>query len=378
MVLAMVSGDIEVIPVAKPFLTDDETKNVLAALRTGWISSKGKFISRFEDKFSQYCDVKYAVSTSNGTAALHLALTALGIGAGDEVIVPTLTFIATANSVTYTGAKPVFVDSRRDYWCIDPDKISERVTRRTKAIIPVHLYGHPCDMDAISDVAREHKLLVVEDASEAHGAEFRSRKIGSFGDVSCFSFYGNKTITTGEGGMCLTNSRSLARRLRILRDHGMNPSKPYWHDVIGFNYRMTNLQAAIGLAQTKKLDILRAKKRHLASLYNLLLANTPRITLPPEMPWALNTYWMYSILVKGKSSSHRDNLIRHLAKSGIETRPFFYPVHTLPPYRKVAERLPVAEDLGRRGISLPNYVGLKLSEVKTICKAVREFQAEYA
>jgi perosamine synthetase len=228
------------------------------------------------------------------------------------------------------------------------------------------------------DLAKEHKLLVVEDAAEAHGTEFRSRKIGSFGDISCFSFYGNKTITTGEGGMCLTNSRRLSMRLRILRDHGMNPNKPYWHDVIGFNYRMTNLQAAIGLAQTKKLNILRAKKRHLASLYNSLLANTPGVTLPPEMPWARNTYWMYSILVEGKRSSHRNNLIRHLAKSGVETRPFFHPIHTLPPYRKSRDKLLVAEDLGRRGINLPSYVGLHVGEVEKICKLIREFQREYA
>ena len=245
---------LKMIPIAEPLLEEEELNNVMEAVKSGWISSKGKFIPEFEENFARYCGVKHSVATSNGTVALHLALATLGIKEGDEVIVPTLTFIATANAVRYTGAKPVFVDSNPDYWCIDPEKIEGAITPKTRAIIPVHLYGHPCDMEAIMAVAKKHDLYVIEDAAEAHGAEHKGRKVGSFGDIACFSFYGNKIITTGEGGMCLTDDEILAERMRILRDHGMNPGKRYWHDIVGFNYRMTNMQAAIGVAQLEKID----------------------------------------------------------------------------------------------------------------------------
>ncbi|NQU99168.1 MAG: DegT/DnrJ/EryC1/StrS aminotransferase family protein, partial [Parcubacteria group bacterium] len=242
------------IQVSKPSLGREELNNVMEAIKSSWISSKGKFITEFEENFAEYCGVKYGIATANGTVALHLALKALKISKGDEVIVPDLTFIATANVVTYCNAKPIFIDSNPDYWCIDPEKIEEKITTKTKAIIPVHLYGHPCDMDAITKIAKKYGLYVIEDAAEAHGAGYKGKKVGSFGDISCFSFYGNKIITTGEGGMCLTNNQKLAERMKILRDHGMSPDKRYWYDVIGFNYRMTNIQAAIGVAQLKKID----------------------------------------------------------------------------------------------------------------------------
>ncbi|MBC7334373.1 MAG: DegT/DnrJ/EryC1/StrS aminotransferase family protein, partial [Actinobacteria bacterium] len=255
------------IPVLEPSIGKEEIRSVLKAVKSGWVSSKGEFIEKFEKKFADYHRVKEAVSTSNGTTALHLALKSLGIEKNDEVIVPVLTFAATANAVIYCNAKPVFVDIHPKYWCIDPQKIEEKITEKTRAIIPVHLYGHPCDMDWITDIAEDHGLYVVEDAAESHGAEYKGKKVGTFGDIACFSFYGNKIITTGEGGMCITNNEELAKEMRILRDHGMRPDKKYWHDKIGFNYRMTNLQAALGIVQLKKLDKFINKKRKIAKIY---------------------------------------------------------------------------------------------------------------
>jgi len=368
------------IPVAEPCLGEEELKNVIEAVKSGWISSKGKFIEEFEEKFARYCGRKYGVATSNGTVALHLALKALGIGKGDEVIVPTLTFVATANAVTYCNAKPVFIDSHPEYWCINPDKIEEKITPRTKAIIPVHLYGHPCDMDLIMEIAEDHNLYVIEDAAEAHGAEYKGEKVGSFGDISCFSFYGNKIITTGEGGMCLTNNEELAEKMRILRDHGMNPNRRYWYDEIGFNYRMTNLQAAIGVAQLKKLDEFVEKKRQIAEWYAEELKELEEkriIKLHPEMPWAKCVYWMYSILIEDKAEISRDELMKKLEEKGIETRPFFVPMHVLPMYN-MGEILPISEELARKGLNLPSSVNLKKNQVESyvICTLRRYLNYE--
>ena len=362
------------IPIAEPLLGEEELENIIEAVKSGWISSKGKFISEFEEEFAGYCGVKYGVATSNGTTALHLALSALGIKERDEVIVPDLTFIATANAVIYCNAKPVFVGSHPDYWCIDPEKIEEKITPRTKAIIPVHLYGHPCDMDAIMDIAKDHDLYVIEDAAEAHGAEYKGEKIGSFGDISCFSFYGNKIITTGEGGMCLTNNEELADKMRILRDHGMNPKKRYWYDVIGFNYRMTNMQAAVGVAQLKKLDKFIEKKRQIARWYEeglKELAEKEMITLHPEMKWAKCVYWMYCILIEDKFEMTRDELMKKLEEKEIETRPFFYPMHTMPPY-KTNEKFRVSKELARKGINLPSSVKLTLDDIFNVTQILLE------
>lgn len=358
------------IPLIEPVLGDDELNNVIEAVKSGWVSSKGKFISQFEEKFAEYCGVKYGVATSNGTVALHLALVALGIGEGDEVIVPTFTFIATANAVRYTGATPVFVDSHPDYWCIDPERTEKAITARTKAIIPVHLYGHPCDMDAIMDIARRRKLYVIEDAAEAHGAEYMGKKVGSFGDINCFSFYGNKTITTGEGGMCLTNDKALAEKMRILRDHGMNLSKKYWHDVIGFNYRMTNLQAALGVAQLLKLNEFIRRKRENARLYSSLLNKTNGITLPPEMTWAKNIYWMYTILIEDSFGEDKATVVKRLEAKGVETRPLFYPIHLMPPYR-MRRKFHAAEELSRKGICLPSGVKLSSKDASFVVDSLR-------
>jgi len=359
-------------PVAEPEIDEEELKNVVEAVKSGWVSSKGKFIEEFENSFAKYVGVKYGVATSNGTAALHLALAALNIGEGDEVIVPDLTFVATINAVIYVGAKPVIVDINQDYWCIDPNKLEKAITPNTKAIIPVHLYGHPCDMEAIIEIASRHNLYVVEDAAEAHGAEYKGKKVGSFSHISCFSFYGNKIITTGEGGMCLTNDNELAEKIRILRDHGMSPKRRYWHDVVGFNYRMTNLQAALGLAQLNKIERFIEKKREIAKIYTEELSSIEGVTLHPEMPWAKCVYWLYSVLIDNKKVT-RDELAEKLKKNSIETRNFFYPLHEMPIYQKYANfTYPISSKVSKQGLNLPSSVKLSEEDVKYITRKIRE------
>jgi perosamine synthetase len=357
------------IPVAEPDLRGNERKYVLDCLDTNWISSLGKYIPLFEQKFSAYCGCSNGVSVSNGTVALHLALAALGIGPGDEVLVPDLTFVATPNAVSYTGAKPVLVDSEAKTWNIDPLKIEEKITKKTKAIIPVHLYGHPCDMEAIMKIAEEHNLFVVEDCAEAHGAECRGKKVGSIGDVGCFSFYGNKILTTGEGGMCLTSDEKLAERMRLLKDHGMGKRR-YYHPEIGFNYRMTNIQAAIGLAQLERIDeIIAIKIRH-AKLYEKFLKPCKGITLQPEMPWAKTVYWLHSILVENDFRSNRDLLMQQLTSEGIDSRPFFVPMNELPMYKQ--DGFAVASELSKKGINLPSSTLLSEDDIKRVCSVIRD------
>lgn len=365
-----------VIPVAEPSLGEEELRNVIEAVKSGWISSKGHFIGKFEEEFARYIGVQHGIATSSGTTALHLALVALGIGPGDEVIIPDLTFASAANAIIYTGARPVLVDVHPDYWCLDPKKIEGNMTSKTKAIIVVHLYGHPCNMNLINKVAQKQGIYTVEDCAEAHGTEYKGRKVGIFGDVSCFSFYGNKIITTGEGGMCLTNDNELSEKMRILRDHGMVPEKRYWHELIGFNYRMTNMQAAVGIAQLKKLDKFIKRRREIAKVYNELLEDVKGLTLPPEMPWAKNVYWLYSMLVDKRTYGvNRDKLAEKLAKHGIETRHFFYPLHVMPPYRVYANSAyPVTEKLAEAGINLPSSTNLRDEEIYRIVKVIRDLQ----
>jgi len=360
-------------PVTEPEIGEEELNNVIEAVRSGWVSSKGKFIEEFENLFARYVGVKYGVATSNGTAALHLALAALGVKPHDEVIVPDLTFAATINAVLYVGAKPIIVDIDPKYWCLSPSNIRGAITSRTKAIIPVHLYGHPCDMDAIMEIAERYGLYVIEDAAEAHGAEYKGRKVGSFGHVACFSFYGNKIITTGEGGMCLTNDEELAEKMKILRDHGMDPKKRYWHNVIGFNYRMTNLQAALGVAQLSKIERFIEKKRKIARLYEEELSSIEGITLHPEMSWAKCVYWLYSILVDRKLGISRDKLAEKLESYGIETRNFFYPLHEMPPYQEYVNlSYPASSDISSRGLNLPSSVKLSEEDITYITRKIKE------
>lgn len=367
------------IPVAEPDIGKDELESVIEAVKSGWVSSKGPFLEKFEKEFSSYIGVNCGVAVSNGTVALHLALVALGVRYGDEVIIPTLTFAAVANAVLYTGAKPVLTDSHPDYWCIDPSKIEEKVTKKTKAIIPVHLYGNPCDMDPIMKIAKDYGIYVIEDCAEAHGAEYKGRKVGTFGDIACISFYGNKIITTGEGGMCLTNDKTLDREMRLLRDHGMDFEKRYWHEIIGFNYRMTNLQAALGTAQLRRIDNFIERKRKIAKLYESFLKNVYGITPHPKMLWAENVYWLYSILIDDERyEMSRDKLIDKLAENGIETRRFFYPAHLMPPYKNYAanDQFPIAEKLSSSGINLPSSVKLTDEEISEVAQLIQKFNTQ--
>lgn len=357
------------IPIAEPSIGKEEERLVVEGLRSGWISSIGKYIQEFEKGFAKFVGVKYAVTSSNGTAALHLALAALDIGPGDEVIVPSLTFVATANVVTYVGAKPVFVDSELESWNIDPEKIKEKINPRTKVIIPVHLYGHPANMGPILSIARKYNLVVIEDAAEAHGALYRDKMVGSLGEISCFSFFGNKIITTGEGGMVVTNNRLLAEKIKNLRDHGVSKRRKYYHPHLGFNYRMTNLQAAIGLAQLKKVNNIIKRKREIAALYSEGLKDLTGIILQPEAKWAKNVFWMYSILIPKRGKKNRDFLARELKKNRIDSRPFFFPIHRLPRY-KVNESFPVAEYLAQTGLNLPSSPNLKDEQIQLISEKI--------
>lgn len=357
-------------PVYQPALTGNEKKYVNECLDTNWISSKGSFVNLFEDKFAEYVGSQHAMTVSNGTVALHLALLALGIGEGDEVIVPTLTYIASANAIVYTGAVPVFVDSLADTWQIDSEDVKKKITSKTKAIMAVHLYGHPCEMQELSIIAKQHNLFLIEDCAEAIGTKYKNQHVGTFGDISTFSFYGNKTITTGEGGMVVTNDDTLYDRAMHLKGQGLAKYRQYWHDIVGYNYRMTNICAAIGLAQLEQADGFIEKKRQVASWYREFLANTP-VQFHDEIGNVVHSYWMCSILVP--KTEQRDELRSHLEQHGIETRPLFYPVHTMPMYANKYQKHAVAENLGWRGINLPSWPGLEKKDIEYICNFIKEF-----
>lgn len=359
------------IPVYTPTLGEEEEALVLDALRSGWVSSLGPYVQRFEQEFAAFCGAGHGISTCNGTAALHLALHALGIGPGDEVIVPALSFVATAAAVSYTGARPVFADVDSETWTMDPAAVARQISPATRAIVPVHLYGYPAPMPALCGLADRHGLAVVEDAAEGHGAAIGGRRVGAWGQLAAFSFYANKIITTGEGGMVTTNDAGLAERCRLLRDHAMRLERRYWHDEIGFNYRMTNLQAALGVAQLARIEGFIERKREIARQYNAGLAGLPGITLPCEAPGCTNVYWMYSILVGEEFALSRDGLALALAARGIDSRPFFHSLDTLPPYRSGAP-CPTALRLSRQGINLPSAPSLTDAQVDYICASVRE------
>lgn len=358
------------IPLAEPVLTGNEKKYLQDCLDTGWISGSGKYVDAFEDGFAAFCGAAHGVAIVNGTAALHVALLALGIGPGDEVIVPDLTYIASANAVTYCGARPVFADVDPRTWTLNPLDVARKISPRTRAIMPVHLYGHPVDMDCILDLARAHNLYVVEDAAEAHGAEYKGRRVGTLGDVGVFSFYGNKIITTGEGGMIVTNNNALADRSRLLKGQGMDPEHRYWFPIIGYNYRMTNMQAAIGLAQLERIEWFIERRREVARWYDMALSSLP-VLKPVEACWAKNSYWLYSICVDEEID--RDLLMSHLLEQGVETRPFFYPMHKMPPYRDtVQEALPVATGLASQGLSLPSSANLTEEDIAYVALVLQE------
>ena len=357
-------------PVYQPSLQGNEKKYVNECLDSNWISSKGKFVNLFEDKFNEYVGSQYSTAVSNGTVALHLALLALGIGEGDEVVVPTFTYIASVNAIKYCGATPVFVDSLEDTWQMDPEDVKRKISSKTKAIMCVHLYGHACDMDSLCEIARSNNVFLIEDCAEALGTKYKNKHVGTFGDIATFSFYGNKTITTGEGGMVTTNDATLHERAVHFKGQGLAKYREYWHDVIGYNYRMTNICAAIGLAQLERIDETIVKKREIAELYKQNLKNS-NIHFHQEHKDVFHSYWMCSILID--KIEDRDLLRNHLSKNGIETRPLFYPVHTMPMYASKYEKHKVAENLGWRGMNLPSYPGLTKTNIEEIVRSILKF-----
>lgn len=361
------------IPVYRPYLGKEEKHNVNDCLDTNWISSRGKYVEQFEEKFCRFNEVSYASSVSNGTVALHIALVALGIGPGDEVIVPTFTYIASVNAIRYCGATPVFVDSCESDWQIDPEDIKRKITNNTKAIMPVHLYGHPCDMSKIMKIASQYNLFVIEDCAEALGSKHHGHYVGTFGDISTFSFFGNKTITTGEGGMVVTNNRSLHERVVHLRGQGLSRNREYWHDIVGYNYRMTNICAAIGVAQLDKISDFISRKREIAMMYKNNI-NSERFCFHNETENNFHTYWMSSILINdAKYDKKRDTFRTYLHNKGIETRPLFYPIHTMPMYYGHYEKHKVAEDISKRGINLPSFPSLANDEVHYIIETINSW-----
>jgi perosamine synthetase len=367
-----------IIPVCEPTLGGNEAKYLLDCVESNWISSAGKYIPVFEEKFAAECGCQYGIACCNGTIALHLALTALGLEPGDEVILPAFTMIATINAVTYTGATPVLVDSEPCTWNMDIDQLADKISPKTRVVMPVHTYGHPVDMDPVMELADRHGLFILEDAAEAHGAEYKGRRAGGLGHAGAFSFYANKIITTGEGGMITTNDAKLAELAENLRDHAFSSERHFWHKYVGFNYRMTNLQAAVGLAQVEQMDQFIENRRRNAALYSQLLAEIPGIVTPPEAEWAKNVFWMYSILVEDEFGLTRDQLRAYLASHGIETRTFFIPMHLQPIYYEAFrdQRYPVSEMLCQRGFYLPSASSLTSRQIRYIVDVVRQAHEE--
>jgi perosamine synthetase len=365
------------IPVAIPDLGGNEETYILDAIRSTWISSTGKYINRFEAEFSERCGTRYALGVCNGTVALHLAMLTLDVRPGDEVLVPSLTYIATANAVRYVGADPVFVDVDQDTWCIDPEKLEASITRRTKGIIAVHLYGHPADMDTINHIAAVHGLWVVEDAAEAHFANYKSRVVGSLGRIATFSFFGNKILTCGEGGAITFDDPQLAVRARTLRGQGMDPERRYYFPVTGYNFRLSNTACAILCAQLERSEQIIRKRRAIFAHYRKHLSDVPGVGLQPTAPWAQPAPWLFSIVVELNTfGMSRDALMTSLRKAGIDSRPFFIPLHRLPPFREESikrhESLPVTDSLASHGINLPTFNGMTETQIDRVCETIIE------
>lgn len=361
------------IPIYQPYLCGREKEYVNACLDSSWISSRGAFVQEFEKRFALYTGARHATTVCNGTVALHLALEALGIGPGDEVIVPTFTYIASVNTILQTGATPVFADSLRETWQIDPHDVERKLTNRTKAVMAVHLYGLPCDMDSLPAVCTAHGIRLIEDCAEAFGTYYKGVHVGNFGDVAAFSFFGNKTITTGEGGMVIVRDEAVFERARHLKNQGVSASREYWHEGLAYNYRMTNMCAAIGLAQLEQAAEILERKRRIAHWYREELQGLP-LALHDEVEHTTHSYWMCSVAVD--SASDRDPLRAHLKASGVETRPAFHPAHTMPHCApQTPARFPVAESLSARGLNLPSYPGLDREQVHAVGLAMQEFFA---
>ena len=368
----------EKIPVSQPDLSGDEEKNVIEAIQSTWISSQGKFVTQFENEFAEFCESSSAITVCNGTIALHLALLGLNVQPGDEVLVPALTYIATANAVRYVGAEPVFVDVDPNTWCIDPTKIENSITKQTKGIIAVHLYGHPADMDAINQIAEAHNLWVIEDAAEAHGAKYKGRKTGSLAKIATFSFYGNKLLTSGEGGAVTLNDEKLYSHLCMLRGQGMDPNRRYYFPITGYNFRLTNIACAILCAQLNKFEKTIQSRNIIYNLYKKYLSGIPGIEFQPIAEWAEVAPWLFCITVDASKYGHsRDELIQILTDNNIETRPFFIPMHKLPPFSKESaqrgEKLHVSELLGSTGLNLPTFTTLSSDQIKRVSYIIREY-----
>lgn len=370
------------IAVNEPLLAGKEQEYVRQCLETGWISSAGSFIDEFERGWSSYCGMQYGIAVSNGTVALESALAVLDLPKGSEVIVPSFTIISCVQAITKAGYKPVLVDCDPDTWCMSIDEIVPKITDRTRAIMPVHMYGHPVDMVNLMAIAAKYNLLIIEDAAEAHGAEVvvkseaipELKRCGGFGHISCFSFYANKIITTGEGGMILTNDAALAERLRAYRNLCFIPERRFLHEEIGDNYRLTNLQAAIGVAQMEQIEEFLVRKRHMAELYYQGLKDLP-ITLQKERPWARSVHWMYGLVLNDSVNMDAKQFAERLMEYGVQTRPFFLGMHEQPVFHKmglfVNERYPITERIARRGLYLPSGLALIDEQISIVIEAVR-------
>lgn len=359
------------IPLYEPLIGSLEKKYVNECLNTNWISSKGKFVSLFENKFKKFIKTPYAVSVCNGTAALHLALLALKIKANDEVLVPTFTYVATANAIKYVGAKVKFIDSKLNDWQIDEDQIQKQITKKTKAIIVPHIYGQVCNIQKISKICKKNKIFLIEDCAESIGTYYKGIHVGNFGDISTFSFFGSKTITTGEGGMVVTKNKNLSKLVERLKMVGVVKNKYYWHNMIGYNYRMTNICAAIGYGQMFNIDEILHKKRKIFTYYKKYLNKLP-LKLHEEIKNTTHSYWL--ITIKLHNHKIRNKLIKYLKQNSIETRPTFYPVHTMPMY-KTNKKLyfPNAKILSSSGINLPSGPLLRKDQIKFICSIIKKF-----
>jgi perosamine synthetase len=371
------------IPVNEPALGEKELEYATECIRTGWISSAGAFIERFETEWAAYCGMKYGNAVSNGSVALQVAVDCLNLAPGDEVIMPSFTIISCAQAVTQAKAVPVLVDSDPRTWCMNVDHVAGRITPRTRAIMPVHIYGHPVDMDPLLELAEKHGLAIIEDAAEVHGAEYLSRRAaqpgwrrcGGMSDLSTFSFYANKLVTTGEGGMVLTNDPRHASRARSLRNLCFRPERRFYHTELGYNFRLTNLQAALGVAQIQRMEQIIARKRWMGAAYTQRLAGIAGLQLPVEEPWARQVYWMYGLILDESTGYDAAGFARRLLEVGVETRPFFLGMHEQPVFQQMGlfhgERYPVAERIARQGLYLPSGLGLTEPQMEEVCAAVR-------
>jgi perosamine synthetase len=369
----------KLIPVNEPYIGDQEKKYVMECLETGWISSEGRFIREFEEKWAEYCGMPFGVAVCNGTVALEIAMACLNLQPGDEVILPSFTIISCAQALTMNSLKPVLVDADPRTWCMDVSQVEAKITKRTRAIMPVHIYGHPVDMDPLLELARKYELIIIEDAAEVHGAEYKGRKCGGMSELSCFSFYANKILTTGEGGMVLARDLDLAERLRSLRNLCFRKERRFYHTEIGHNYRLTNLQAAIGLAQLERIEDSVQKKRWMAAAYNERLKDIKFLQLPTEEPWAKNVYWMYGLVLDESAGMDAVEFAKRLGEKGVMTRPFFLGIHEQPVFRNMGlfldEHYPVTEHIARQGLYLPSGMTLTEDQIDLVCQAVSEVLA---